>query len=387
MCIDPSDLNRAIRREHFPMQTVETVISRMPSAKVFSVLDVNHGFWQVKLAKDSSKLATFNTPFGRYSYTRLPFGIASAPEVFQNVMSHLFQDIDSVKVIVDDLVVWGEDVEQHDERLRQLLDRCCERNVKLNREKCHFRVSAVHYVGHVLSADGVKPDPKKVEAVLAMPTPANREGLQRFLGVVTYLSKFIPNMSQKSAPLRQLLQKDVEWSWGQVEDDAFTSLKTAISSAPVLKFFDPKEPVTLSVDASSKGVGAVLLQNDRPVAYASKALTPSQENYAQMEKEMLAIVFGCELFHDYLYGQREITVESDHKPLEAILKKPIHQAPLRLQRMILRIKPYAVNVKYLPGSQLILADSRSPEHTYPAKLQTNLMSLKFMSWTLDRCLR
>ena len=359
VCMDPSDLNRAVRREHFPMQTVEDVISRMPSAKVFSVLDANHGFWQVKLAKDSSKLATFNTPFGRYSYTRLPFGIASAPEVFQNVMSHLFQDIEGVEVIVDDLVVWGENVEQHDERLGQVLDRCRERNLKLNREKCHFRVSEVHYVGHVLSADGVKPDPKKVEAILVMPTPTNREGLQRFLGVVTYLSKFIPNMSQKSAPLRQLLQKDVEWSWGQVEDDAFASLKTAISSATVLKFFDLKEPVTLSVDASSKGVGAVLLQNDRPVAYASKALSPSQENYVQMEKEMLAIVFGCERFHDYLYGQREITVESDHKPLEAILKKPIHQAPLRLQRMILRIKPYAANVKYLPGSQLILADTLS----------------------------
>ena len=231
VCMDPSDLNRAVMREHFPMQTVEDVISRMPNAKVFSVLDANHGFWQVKLAKDSSKLATFNTPFGRYSYTRLPFGIASAPEVFQNVMSHLFQDIEGVEVIVDDLVVWGEDVEQHDARLRQVLDRCRERNLKLNREKCHFRVSEVRYVGHVLSADGVKPDPQKVEAINGMPVPVNREELQRFLGVVTYMSKFIPNMSQKSAALRQLLQKDVKWSWGQAEDDAFTSLKTAMSSS------------------------------------------------------------------------------------------------------------------------------------------------------------
>ena len=174
-------------------------------------------------------------------------------------MVHLFQDIEGVEVIVDDLVVWGGDVEQHDVRLKQVLDRGRERNLKLNREKCQFRVSEVHYVGHVLSADGVKPDPQKVEAIIAMPAPANREDLQRFLGVVTYLSKFIPNMSQKSAPLRQLLQKDVEWSWGQLEEDTFTCLKTSISSAPVLMFFDPKEPVTLSVDASSKGVGAVLL--------------------------------------------------------------------------------------------------------------------------------
>ncbi|XP_022805060.1 uncharacterized protein K02A2.6-like [Stylophora pistillata] len=312
VCMDPSDLNRAVMREHFPMQTVEDVISRMPSAKVFSVLDANHGFWQVKLATDSNKLGTFNTPFGRYSYTRLPFGIASAPEVFQNVMSHLFQDIDGVEVIVDDLVVWGKDLEQHDVRLRQVLDRCREHNFKLNREECHFRVSEVHYVGHVLSADGVKPDPNKVEAIIAMPIPANREDLRRFL-------------------------------------------------APVLKFFDPKEPVTLTVDASSKGVGAVLLQNDRPVVYASKARTPSQEKYAQTEKEMLANVFGCERFHDYLYGQREITVESNHKLLEAILKihTSIHQSPLRLQTMILRIKPYAVEVKYIPGSKLPLADTLS----------------------------
>ena len=119
-------------------------------------------------------------------------------------------------------------------------------------------LSEVHYGGQVLNADGVKPDPKKVEAIIAMPAPANREDLQRFLGVVTYLSKFIPNMSKKSAPLRQLLQKDVEWSWGHVEDATLTCLETSISSAPVLKFFNPKEPVILSVDASSKGVGAVL---------------------------------------------------------------------------------------------------------------------------------
>ena len=173
------------------------------------LLDV---FWQVKLDKDSSKLATFNTPFGRYSYTRLPFGIASALKVFQNIMSHLFDDIEGVEVIVDDLVVWGENTEQHDVRLRQVLDCCRERNLKLNKDKCRFRVSKVSCVGHVLSADGLNPDPLKVKVIKAMPPPGDREELQRFLGVVTYLSKFILNKSQKRAPLRQLLQKDVESS-------------------------------------------------------------------------------------------------------------------------------------------------------------------------------
>lgn len=359
VCMDPSDLNQVVMREQFPMQTVEDVISRMPNAKILSVLDANHGFWQVKLAKESNKLATFNTPFGRYSYKRLPFGIASAPEVFQSVMSNMFQDIEGVEVIVDDLVVWGENVEQHDERLRSVLERCREKNLKLNEEKCRFRVAEVSYVGHVLSSDRLKPDPQKVKAIRGMPCPTNREELKRFLGVVTYVSKFIPNMSQISAPLRQLLEKDVEWSWDQAQEQAFTHLKTAITDAPVLKFFNQEEPVCLSVHASSKGMGAVILQNDRPVAYASKSLTKCQQNYSQIEKEMLAIVFGCEHFHQYLYGQREVIVESDHKPLEAILKKSIHQAPLRLQKMTLRIKPYAVKVKYTPGSYLFIADALS----------------------------
>ena len=165
-------------------------------------------------------------------------------------------------------------------------------------------------------------------------------------------------------------------------------LKTAISSAPVLKFFDSKEPVTLSVDASSKGLGAVILQNDRPVAYASKALTLSQQNYAQIEKEMLAIVFGCERFHDYLYAHREVTVETDHKPLETILKKPIHQAPLRLQKMILRTKPYLLNVRYIPGSHLVLADALSRAYLpieaadQPDEFEINLLSYGHVSETM-----
>ena len=157
-------------------------------------------------------------------------------------------------------------------------------------------------------------------------------------------------------------EKDVEWFWDKAHNQAFTSLKAAITDAPVLKFFDQKEPVTLSVDASSKGIGAVILYNDRPVAYASKALTKSQQNYHQIEKEMLAIMFGCERFQDYLYGQSMVTVEFDHKPLKAILKKPIHQAPLRFQKVVLRVKPYPLKVKYTPGSQLFIAHTLSRAH-------------------------
>ena len=180
--------------------------------------------------------------------------------------------------------------------------------------------------------------------------------------MVTYLAKFIPNYSKVAAHLRLLLEKDIEWQWNAEQVESFETLKNLISNTPMLKYFDPQKEVTLSVDASSKEIGAVIFQVDEPVAYASKSLTTSQQNYAQIEKEMLAIVFGCTKFHAYIYGLPGARVETDHKPLENILRKPLHQAPLRLQTMIKSLQEYPITAYYKPGKKLLVADvlSRSP---------------------------
>ena len=207
ICIDQQDLNEAIRREHFPMTTVEELVVDLPQAKVFSVLDATSGYWQVKLDEASSKLCIFNTPFGRYRFTRLPFGIKSAPEVFQNHMSEMFADVEEVKVIVDDLLVWGKDDEEHDARLEQVLRRAREVNLKFNAKKCKIKQEGVPYVGHVLSKEGLKADPEKIRAVKEMKPPENAKELKTFLGFIQYLGKFMPNMATESAPLRELLKK------------------------------------------------------------------------------------------------------------------------------------------------------------------------------------
>ena len=362
ICIDPRDLNKAIKREYYPMQTIEEVITRMPNAKVFSVLDANSGFWQVKLDHESSKLCTFNSPFGRYMFKRLPFGISSAQDVFQAIMSEMFKDIEGVEVVVDDLLIWGETEEMHDKRLKQVLERVRHHNLKLNKDKSQIKLDEISYIGHVLNKDGLKPDPNKTKAISEMNRPSNKEELQRFLGMVTYLAKFIPNLSQTAAPLRVLLEKDVEWHWTDQQTVSFESLKQLVTKAPVLKYFDPTQPVKISVDASSKGMGAVILQDERPIAYASKALTSTQQKYAQIEKEMLAIVFGCTRFHEYIFGLQTIEIETDHKPLEMILKKPLHQAPTRLQKMIMAVQKYPIKVKYRPGKELLKADTLSRAH-------------------------
>ena len=346
ICIDPRDLNKVIKREYYPMRTIEEIAARMPNAKFFSVLDASSGYWQVQLDPESAELCTFNTPFGRYKFKRLPFGLSSAPDVFQKVMSEMFESIEGVEVVVDDILVWGESEEQHDARLTQVLEKARARNLKLNETKCHIKRQEVSYIGHILTKEGLKPDPKKTEAINNMEAPKNKEELQRYLGMIMYLAKFIPNLSQSAEPLRTLLEKDVEWHWNEQQEHSFKTLKQLTTVAPVLKYFDPTKAIKISVDASSKGMGAVLLQDDQPVAYASKALTKSQQNYAQIEKEMLAIVFGCTRFHEYIYGMPQVEIETDHKPLEAILKKPLHQAPARLQKMIMVVQKYPISVRY-----------------------------------------
>ncbi|MCG8047630.1 MAG: RNase H-like domain-containing protein [Candidatus Thiodiazotropha endolucinida] len=382
ICIDPRDLNKAVLREHYPMKTIDDILMEIPEAKVFSKLDAVSGYWQICLSHDSEKLCTFNTPLGRYSFTRLPYGLKSAGEVYQRSVSNMVQDIEGCEAIVDDILIWGKDIEEHDRRLQKVLNRIREYNMKLNRDKCEFRKSSISYVGHILTGQGIKPDPEKVRAVKEMMPPTDVKGLQTYMGFVNYLAKFIPNMSEITAPLRQLLENTTQWHWDSPQQNAFDLLKEKVTNAPVLRFYDPKLELTMSVDASSKGLGCVLLQEGQPIAYASRALTKCQQNYAQIEKETLAITFGCRKMHQYVYG-RTVTVESDQKPLQAIFSKPLHQTPLRLQKLLLDLQKYDLKVIYKPGNELFLADHLSRAYLQESKedlISDSDLSVNYLSF-------
>ncbi|CAG9130421.1 unnamed protein product [Plutella xylostella] len=192
-----------------------------------------------------------------------------------------------------------------------------------------------------------------------MPTPSDRAGLERFIGMVNYLSKFIPRYSETVEPLRSLLKKNVAWCWDEVHSGAVAALKAALCAAPVLALYDVAAPVLLTVDASAGALGAALLQAGRPVEFASTTLTDTQRRYAQIEKELLAIVFALERFHQYVFGRTDVIIESDHKPLEALFLKSLDSVPARLQRMMLRIQGYSFKVVYKPGKYMYLADALS----------------------------
>ena len=358
ICIDPSDLNKAIKREHHPMRTIEEVISTIPGAKVFSVLDAKSGFLQIELDEASSFLTTFNTPIGRFRWLRLPFGIKCAPEIFQRIMDQMLEGIDGATGVMDDILIAAPTMTEHDTILRKVVERATSYNLKLNFDKCHIRQSAVPYVGHLITADGLKPDPAKTEAVRCMPPPVDKDGVRRFLGFVTYLSKFIPNLSEVDAPLRQLLKSDVEFRWQPAQQQAFDKLKQLCTHPPVLKYYDPAKPVEIYSDASSMGLGAVLLQDNQPVAFSSRSLTDAETRYAQIEKEMLSIVHGCIKFHHFIFG-KHVTIYNDHKPLEDIYRKPLLSTPMRIQRMRLRLQWYDITVKYRRGKDMELPDTLS----------------------------
>ena len=351
ICLDPKTLNQAVQREHYPMPTVDEVTTRLTDAKIFSVVDASQAFWQIGLSEESAQLCTFHTPFGRYRWEVLPYGIKLAPELWQRTMHELVAGLRGVEVIADDFIIFGTSESDHDANLRAFLRRAEERSLRLNPEKFKFKVRSVKWMGHILSDQGLKADPDRIKAMTEFPAPTSVPELKRFLGMVGYLSRFLPNVSEVLAPLRQLTQKSVGWYWSEACQRAFDRVKCLLTSAPVLRFYDPRREATVQCDASMSGLGACLLQDGNPVMYCSRALTSAETAYSQIEKELLAITFALVRLDQFLYA-RPVTVITDHKPLVAIQSKPLGDAPLRLQRMLMAIQRYDYTIVYQPGSQL-----------------------------------
>ncbi|XP_021368026.1 uncharacterized protein K02A2.6-like, partial [Mizuhopecten yessoensis] len=238
VCIDPKDLNKAILRPHYPTKTLEDVLPEISGAKYFSKLDAKSGYWNIKLDEESSPLTTFNTPFGRYRYLRLPFGLKSSQDEFQQKMDECYEGLEGAVALVDNVLVYGKTRSEHDKNLREALLRSRERGIKLNKDKLEV---GLKYFGHTLTADGLKPEEDKVRAVQLMKPPTNKSELETFLGMVTYLSKFAPNLSELTSPLRVLLTQNIEFHWDKPQADAFCRVKDIITACPVLAYFDPNK--------------------------------------------------------------------------------------------------------------------------------------------------
>ena len=359
-------VNPSLLPDCYPLPRVEELFTKLTGGKTFSKLDLSNAYQQLELDDESRELTTINTTKGLYQFTRCPYGISTAPSIFQRTMDSLLADIPQTAVFLDDVLVTGNSEEEHLANLNAVMTRLENAGLRLRKEKCMFFAPEVVYLGHRITESGLQPTLDKVQAVVDAPDPRNTTELKSFLGLVNYYGKFIPQLSTIEAPLNRLLNKDVQWSWGTAQRNAFQILKQQLMSAEVLVHFNPELPLILSCDASPYGVGAVLAHRmndgtERPVAFASRSLAPAEKNYSQLDREGLSVIFGVKKFHQYIYG-RDITVCTDHKPLLGLFGESRAIPALassRIQRWSLTLAAYRYKLVYKPGAANANADGFS----------------------------
>lgn len=359
-------VNRAAKVDKYPIPRIDELFTSLSGGKTFSKLDLSHAYLQVTLDEESREYVTINTHKGLFKYKRLPFGVSSAPSIFQRVMENLLQGIPGVCIYIDDILVTGTSEQEHLATLAQVLSRLAAAGMRLKREKCGFLLPSVSYLGHVISAEGLSTSEAKVKAIVEAPAPRNVGELRSFLGLVNYYGKFLPDVATTLSPLYSLLQTSKQWTWGKSQREAFRDVKDLLRSPRVLVHFDDQLPLVLSCDASPYGLGAVLSHRmpdgtEKPVGFSSRTLAKAELKYSQLDKEALAIVFGVKKYHQYLYG-RQFEIKTDHKPLTYIFsesKTTPAMASGRIQRWALALGAYDYTIQYKEGKNNSNADALS----------------------------
>ena len=360
---DLSPLNRYVVPDRFPLPNPRELFLELKGATVFSKLDLRKAFFHIKLAQESRELTTTLTHQGLRQYTRLPMGLKDSASVCQRLVSQTLAGCPGTIAYIDDILVFGSTQEEHDACLREALKRLEAKDFRLQTSKCAISVPEVTFLGHVISASGIRPDPKNVEPIQKAPRPTTVKQVASFLGMVNYYQEFIPNMATLAEPLRRLQRKGVKFAWSQSCQAAFDRLKAAISRGVKVFIFDPNAPTYVSVDASDVGVGAVLsqIQNGKevPIAHASHTLQERERAYAVNEREALACVWACETWEKFLLG-RSFVLRTDHASLVSLLQSTTDtRKSAKFSRWLERLSEFDYKVEYRQGSQNAVADALS----------------------------
>jgi transposase InsO family protein len=365
ICGDFVQINKRCDTQQHPIPHVDDLLCKMQGGKIFSTLDMSDAYFQIELSDSAKKLCVINTPLGLYRYNRLPFGVSSAPAIFQSVMDKMVAGLHGVAVYLDDIIITGTDEEDHWKKFESVLERMAEFGFRVRPEKCHLMMKKVDYLGFEISEEGRRPSPTACEAVRDLPRPASTDEVKAFLGKIGYYSNFISQMSTKAAPLYAMLKSQAKFEWTDACERAFKVLKEDILKSSCLTHYDPSKQLILATDGSPYGVGAVLSQLEdgieKPIAFASKTLTPAQRGYSQLDREGLAVIFGVTKFHKFLFG-RKFVLQLDNKPLTALFS-PDREIPVmtaqRITRWACKLRAYNFEVRYRPTKQHSNADGLS----------------------------
>src|SRR6187399_2500412 len=362
MCIDYRKLNKATRKDHYPLPFIDQMLERLSKNTHFCYLDGYSGFSQIHVNIVDQEKTTFTCPFGTYAYRRMPFSLCNAPATFQRCMSAIFHGFcgDIMEVFMDEFSVYGTSFDHCLHNLNKVLQRCEETNLVLNWEKCHFMVNEGIVLGHKISERGIEVDKAKVDAIEKIPCPKDIKGIRSFLGHVGFYRRFIKDFSKISRPLTNLLQKDIPFVFDDDCLEELEILKKALISAPIVQPPDWNLLFEIMRDATDYAVGAVLGQRvDKKlnaIQYASKTLDSAQKNYATTKKEFLEVVFACDKFRPYIVDYK-VTIHTDHDAIKYLTEKK--DAKPRLIRWVLLMQEFDLHIIDRKGDENPIVDNLS----------------------------
>jgi len=366
LCCDYSvTVNRCVEMQHYPLPNTEDLFASLDGGKFYTVLDVSRAYLHLELEEGSKQVLTINTHLGLWRWNRLPFGVSSAPMIFQSVMDRILQGLPNVKCYIDDCIIKGDSLEECYKTTCLVLERFSQHGIKLNASKCQFFKTNVSYLGYSISADVIMPKPDLLDDIVNAPEPQNIDQLRSFLGLLHFYNKFLPNLSTVIKPLYDLLKENVQWVWSDECKIAFNISKNMLKNSPGLAHYNSELPLVLLCDASPYGVGAILNNvvhgEEKMIACASTTLSKAESNYSQLEREALGIVFGVRRFHKFLYG-RHFVIYTDCHPLTSLLA-PHAAVPMmasaRLQRWAVMLSAYDYELKYRKGKDMCNVDALS----------------------------
>lgn len=358
LCIDYRELNKVTMRNKYPLPRIDDLFDQLQGAKYFSKIDLRSGYHQLKVKATDVPKTAFRTRYGHYEFLVMPFGLTNAPAAFMDLMNRVFkQFLDKfVIVFIDDILVYSKTKEEHVEHLRVVLQMLKDKKLYAKLSKCEFWLNKVSFLGHVISGNGISVDPAKVEAVSNWPQPTNVTEVRSFLGLAGYYRRFVEGFSQIASPLTNLTWKLVKFEWTQECERSFEALKSRLVSAPILALPSGLGGFVIYSDASKQGLGCVLMQNDRVVAYASRQLKPYEANYPTHDLELAAVVFALKIWRHYLYGE-PCEIFTDYKSLKYLFSQK--DLNMRQRRLLELIKDYDLRIHYHPGKANVVADALS----------------------------
>nr|CAB3502859.1 unnamed protein product [Digitaria exilis] len=358
MCIDYRALNAVTIKNKYPLPRIDDLLDQLRKAKFFSKIDLRSGYYQMKIRPEDIPKTAFTTRYGLFEFTVVSFGLTNAPAYFMNMMNKVFMDeLDKfVVVFIDDILIFSETEEEHEEHLRIVLEKLRQNQLYAKFNKCEFWMKRVAFLGHVLTAEGVAVDPEKIQAVSGWQQPKNVSEVRSFLGLAGYYRRFIENFSKIAKPMTELLRKDTLFEWTEKCEASFQELKSRLTTTPVLTLPDIRKDFVIYCDASRQGLGFVLMQGGKVVAYASRQLRKHEQNYPTHDLELAAVVHALKIWRHYLIGNK-CDIYTDHKSLKYVFTQS--ELNMRQRRWLELIKDYDVNLQYHPGKANVVADALS----------------------------